>query len=93
MENDIDATFKELSPSEVRDLQLGIRHFFTNYPHQGLKVKIWDLYRGWVFNSAEYVGCEEITNMLLFYEALLAFIDDAHQYRRYLDRTVLRRHK
>jgi hypothetical protein len=55
MENTNDREFKELSPKEVRDLQLGMRHFFINYPHEELKKLIWELYRGWVYNSAEYV--------------------------------------
>lgn len=90
MENNTDQEFKELSPNEIRDLQLAMRYFFINYPHENLKEVIWDLYRGWVFNSAEYVEREEIKNMLLFYEAMLSFMDDVYEYCQYLDRTVLK---
>jgi hypothetical protein len=85
-----DAVFEELSPNQVRDLQLGMRHFFVNYPHEEVKRIIWDLYRGWVFNSAEYVQQEEITDMLLFYEAILEFTNDVHSYCQFLGRTVLK---
>jgi hypothetical protein len=91
MENTNEKDFTELSPNEVRDLQLGMRHFFINYPPEELKEVIWDLYRGWVYNSAEYVGKEEITNMLLFYEAIHPFMNDVYNYCQYLDRTVLKK--
>jgi hypothetical protein len=90
MEINNDAVFEELSPNQVRDLQLAMRHFFVNYPHEEVKRIIWELYRGWVFNSAEYVQQEEITDMLLFYEAILEFTDDVHNYCQYLGRTVLK---
>jgi len=90
MEINNDAVFEELSPNQVRDLQLSMRHFFVNYPYQEVKRIIWELYRGWVFNSAEYVQQEEITDMLLFYEAILEFTDDVHSYCQYLDRNVLK---
>jgi len=90
MEINNDAVFEELSPNQARDLQLGMRHFFVNYPHEEVKRILWELYRGWVFNSAEYVQQEEITDMLLFYEAILEFTDDVHSYSQYLDRTVLK---
>ncbi len=90
MENNNQKDFKELSSSEVRDLQLAMRHFFINYPQENLKGVIWDLYRGWVFNSAEYVEREEIKDMLLFYEAILEFMNDVNNYCQYLDRTVLK---
>ncbi|WCT12285.1 hypothetical protein [Mucilaginibacter jinjuensis] len=81
MENDLE--FKELSPDDIRNLQLGMRHLFTNYPHEELKKTIWELYRGWVYNSAEYVSPKEITEMLLLYEAMLAFTNDVHEYCQY----------
>ena len=90
MEINNDAVFEELSPNQVRDLQLGMRHFFVNNPYEEVKRIIWELYRGWVFNSAEYVQQEEITNMLLFYEAILEFTNDIHSYCQYLGRTVLK---
>jgi hypothetical protein len=89
MEN-INIEFEELTLKQVRDLQIGMRHFFVNYPHEEVKRIIWELYRGWVFNSAEYVQQEQITDMLLFYEAILEFTDDVHSYCQYLDRTVLK---
>jgi hypothetical protein len=78
MEINNNAVFEELSSNQVRDLQLGMKHFFVNYPHEEVKRIIWELYRGWVFNSAEYVQQEEITDMLLFYEAILEFTRDTH---------------
>lgn len=91
MENTNEKDFIELSQAEVQDLQLGMRHFFINYPPEKLKEVIWDLYRGWVYNSAEYVGKEEITDMLLFYEAIHPFMIDVYNYCQYLDRTVLKK--
>jgi len=90
MGNTNDIEFKELSPEEVRDLQLGMRHFFVDYPPDELKKIIWELYRGWVYNSAAYVTGEGITDMLLFYEAIDEFMNGVHTYCRYLDRAVLK---
>lgn len=90
MESTNDKEFIELSPKQVRDLQLSMRHFFINYSQEEVKRIIWELYRGWVYNSAEYVSPEEITNMLLFYEAINEFINDVHNYCEYLNRTVLK---
>ena len=90
MEINNNAVFEELSSNQVRDLQLGMKHFFVIYPHEEVKRIIWELYRGWVFNSAEYVQQEEITDMLLFYEAILEFTRDTHNYSQYLGRTVLK---
>ncbi|KAA8485554.1 hypothetical protein BDE36_0422 [Arcticibacter tournemirensis] len=83
--------FKELSPKEIKDLQYGLRHLFVNYPYDELKKIIWELYRGWVYNSAESVTGEEITNMLLFYEGFNLFLDDLYEYCEYLNRTVLKK--
>ena len=90
MEINNNAVFEELSSNQVRDLRLGMRHFFVNYPHEDVKRIVWELYRGWVFNSAEYVQQEEITDMLLFYEAILEFTNDVHSYCQFLGRTVLK---
>ena len=90
MENSNETELKELSPQEVRDLQLGMKHFFINYPHEEVKRIIWELYRGWVYNSTEYVTGEEITNMLLFYEAINEFTNDVHHYCQHLNGTVLK---
>ncbi len=90
MENSNDKEFKELSPKEVRDLQWGMRYFFNNHPDEDLKSVLRDIYSGWIYNSADYVTSEQITQMLLFYERLLEFMDCAHNYCRYLDRTVFK---
>lgn len=52
---------------------------------------MWELYRAWVFNTAEIVEREEITDMLLFYEIILDFMKTVNDYCDYLDRTVLKR--
>jgi hypothetical protein len=56
-----------------------------------LKDIIWELYRAWVFNSAEIVEGEEIKDMLLFYETILEFMKDVNDYCQYLSRTVLKK--
>lgn len=45
-----------LTPEAVRDLQLSIRYVFINYPLERLKAILWELYRGWVYNSAVTVS-------------------------------------
>jgi hypothetical protein len=90
MENTNDKEVIEQSSKQVRDLQLAMRHFFINYPHEEVKRIIWELYRGWLFNSAEYVSPEEIANTLLFYEAIQEFINDVHNYCQYLNHTGLK---
>ncbi|WP_432329357.1 hypothetical protein ACRQ5D_14705 [Mucilaginibacter sp. P25] len=85
MEN-VDIEFKELSPGEIREMLLGIRYIFINYPPEKLKEIIWQLYRGWVYNSAEWVQQDDIKDMLLFYDFITHLIDDLFEYSQYLNR-------
>ncbi|QEM05551.1 hypothetical protein DIU31_019255 [Mucilaginibacter rubeus] len=85
MEND-DIEFKELSPGEIKEMLLGIRYIFINYPPEKLKEIIWQLYRGWVYNSAEWVQQDDIKDMLLFYDFITHLIDDLFEYSQYLNR-------
>ena len=85
MEND-DIEFKELSPGEIKEMLLGIRYIFINYPPEKLKEIIWQLYRGWVYHSAEWVQQDDIKDMLLFYDIITHLIDDLFEYSQYLNR-------
>ena len=85
MEN-VDIEFKELSPGEIKEMLLGIRYIFINYPPEKLKEIIWQLYRGWVYNSAEWVQQDDIKDMLLFYDFITHLIDDLFEYSQYLNR-------
>lgn len=85
MERD-DLKYKELTPDEVKEVLLGIRYIFINYPPEKFKEIIWDLYRGWVYNSAEWVQQNDITNMLLFYDFITHLIDELFEYSQYLNR-------
>ena len=85
MEND-GIEFKELSPGEIKEMLLGIRYIFINYPPEKLKEIIWQLYRGWVYNSAEWVQQDDIKDMLLFYDFITHLIDDLFEYSQYLNR-------
>jgi len=91
MENDNEEKFEELTTTDVRDLQLSMRYFFINYSQEEIKRVMWEFYRAWVFNTAEIVEREEITDMLLFYEIILDFMKTVNDYCDYLDRTVLKR--
>jgi len=85
MENE-NIDFKELSPGEVKEMLLGIRYIFINYPPEKLREIIWQLYRGWVYNSAEWAQEDDIRDMLLFYDFITQLIDDLFEYSQYLDR-------
>jgi len=85
MEND-NIEYKELSPAEVKEMLLGIRYIFVNYPPEKLREIIWQLYRGWVYNSAEWAQEDDIRDMLLFYDFITHWIDDLFQYSQYLNR-------
>ncbi len=85
MEN-VDIEFKELSQGEIKEMLLGIRYIFINYPPEKLKEIIWQLYRGWVYNSAEWVQQDDIKDMLLFYDFITHLIDDLFEYSQYLNR-------
>jgi len=78
--------FKELSSGEVKEMLLSIRYIFINYPPEKLKETIWQLYRGWVYNSAEWVQQDDIKDMLLFYDFITHLIDDLFEYSQYLNR-------
>ena len=81
---------EDLTPEAVRDLQLSIRYVFINYPVERLKAIHWELYRGWVYNSAVTVSAEEITDMLMYYEFFEDFIDDLFKYCQHLNKTALK---
>ncbi len=78
--------FKELSPDEVRTMLLGIRHIFLNYTPEKFKEIIWQLYRGWVYDSAEWVMQDDITDILVFYEFIQLTINELFEYSQYLNR-------
>jgi len=78
--------FKELSPGEVKEMLLGMRYIFINYPPEKFKEIMWQLYRGWVYNSAEWVQQDDIKDMLLFYDFITHLIDDLFEYSQYLSR-------
>jgi hypothetical protein len=81
---------ENLTADAVRELQLSIRYVFINYPVERLKVIHWELYRGWVYNSAVTVSAEEITDMLMYYEMFEDFIDDLFKYCQHLNKTALK---
>lgn len=85
MENN-NIEYKELSAAEVKEMLFGIRYIFVNYPPEKLREIIWQLYRGWVYNSAEWAQEEDIRDMLLFYDFITQLIDDLFQYSQYLNR-------
>jgi hypothetical protein len=93
METNDQKNFNELSAKEVVDLQYGIGHFFINYPNETLKNIMWELYSGWIYESADAVSPEQIRDMLIFYQSWGLFIDDVHQYSQHLEKKVLSRGK
>lgn len=86
-------TYSKLSPKQIQDLQYRMRHFFVDYPHGNLQSVLWELYSGWVYNSAARASPDEITGMLRFYETMLVLLDDVHQYTQHLDQCVLKNDK
>jgi hypothetical protein len=68
----------ELSPDEKKQLQIDIKYFFVNYPPKELRGIIWELYKGWAINSAEGASKEDITDMILFYDACRTFMEDVY---------------
>jgi len=66
------------------------RYVFINYPVERLKAIHWELYRGWVYNSAVTLSSEEITDMLMYYEMIEEFIDDLYKYCQHLNKTALK---
>lgn len=87
MENNLDS---QLSPKQIQDLQYRMRHFFIDCPHENLKSVLWNMYSGWVYNSAAYASPDQITGMLRFYETMLVFLADVHQYTQFLDQCILK---
>lgn len=83
------ACTSKLSEKEVQNLQLSMRHFFVNHPHAEVKIAFWELYKGWVYHSADYAGKEEITDMLIFYEAMGRFVAEVYTYCQHLEQTSL----
>lgn len=59
MENDNDEKFEELTTTDVRNLQLSMRYFFIIFARRPQNI-IWELYKAWVYNSADIVEGEEI---------------------------------
>jgi hypothetical protein len=52
---------------------------------------MWELYSGWVYESAAAVTPQQIRDMLIFYQSWGLFVDDVYQYSQYLERNVLKR--
>ncbi|MDB5122509.1 MAG: hypothetical protein JWP94_638 [Mucilaginibacter sp.] len=68
---------KELSAEQIAKLRLDIRHFFLNYSKKKVKRNLWNLFKGWTYSEGAGGGnAPEISDMLLFYQELLAFITD-----------------
>lgn len=87
--NNDEQEITSLTLEDVQRLQLSMRHFFVDYPPVEMKKVIWELYKGWVYQSAEGVSGDGITEMMLFYEAVNVQLDDVYLYCRYLESTSL----
>lgn len=58
-----------LSPDDSKSLMI-VKAFFLEYPPDKLQNIFWELYKGWVYHSAQNIDGEEITDMILFYEEI-----------------------
>jgi hypothetical protein len=83
----------QLSPKQIKDLQYRMWHFFVDFPQGNLRSILWELYSGWVYDSASHASPDQITGMLRFYETMLVFLADVHQYTQHLDQCVLKNDK
>lgn len=69
MENK-DLTIIPKSNIDHLSLLVDVQRFFLEYPMDKLHSVLWELYKGWVNDSAQDVSGEEIVDMLFFYEQI-----------------------
>ncbi|WP_316814783.1 hypothetical protein [Pedobacter nyackensis] len=75
----------DYQPSSLSEYELEhplqvITDFFDNYPIHEIRDKIWQLYKGWVNNSADFAEGEENAGMLFLYTQLIDFLNASYVY-------------
>ncbi|MXV14336.1 hypothetical protein [Hufsiella ginkgonis] len=74
-----------LTQEQFKSVQADVEYFFVNYPPKELRKLLWQLYSGWVYNSADHVTKEDIHNMLFFYEQIGDFLNDSYRLSKALN--------
>ena len=75
----------DYQPANLTDYELErplstMTDFFDNNDLHNVRDKAWQLYKGWVNNSADFAEGEENANMLFFYTQLVDFINASFIY-------------
>jgi hypothetical protein len=52
-----------------------INYFFVNHPIHESRVKLWELYKGWVHFASESPDGEESKDMIFFYSQLIEMLN------------------
>lgn len=64
------------NPFEVMDF------FFQDFPIHETRNNLWELYKGWVYNSSQYANEEITKDMLCFYTQFSEFLDACYVYTK-----------
>lgn len=57
------------NPFDVMD------YFFHDFPIHEIRDNLWELYKGWVYNSSQYANEQITKDMLCFYTQFSEFLD------------------
>lgn len=57
-----------------------ITDFFDNHALHEVRNSVWELYKGWVNYSSDFLEAKETTDMLFFYSQLINFINASYLY-------------
>lgn len=56
--------------------------FFHDFPIEETRDNLWELYKGWVNDSSQYVTEQNIKDMLCFYTQFREFLDACYLYTK-----------
>lgn len=67
-------------PADIRDSDIdnpisGMTSFFVNHPLHESRMKLWELYQGWMHLASESPDGEELKDMLFFYNRIIEMMN------------------
>ncbi|TDO23364.1 hypothetical protein [Pedobacter duraquae] len=66
-----------LTITEMENPEQVLATFFENCPIHEVRENLWEMYKGWIYNSAEYTDPDQTRAMMSFYTELVNFVNAA----------------
>lgn len=69
-----------LTEAQIQNPLKLMTYFFTDFPIHETRENLWELYKGWIHHSSQYVDETQTKDMLCFYNQFTEFVNACYVY-------------